>query len=190
MNDLLGLVQRDNPRIELTLNLAAHSPTMALAFAEAANRALPRGTLAGLAIGNEPDLYRLQPQLETERLASTTRSTPKHWTRHYNVDMYVQDYRSYARAISQHLRGLPLPRTRADVSERRVAAEADRARVTAAGQPAFIDTPPQRATASSAVPSQMPPRFLRTASPAGSPARCRATSGSPRPTNFPCASAK
>ncbi len=101
MNDLVDLVQRDNLRIELTLNLAAHSPTMALAFAEAANRALPRGTLAGLAIGNEPDLYRLQPRLETERLASTTRSTPTHWTRHYNVDTYVQDYSSYARAISQ-----------------------------------------------------------------------------------------
>ena len=108
MSDLVGLVQRDNLRIELTLNLAAHSPPMALAFAEAANRALPRGTLAGLAIGNEPDLYRLQPQLETERLPSTTRSTPTHWTRHYSVDTYVHDYSSYARAISSHLRGMPL----------------------------------------------------------------------------------
>ena len=108
MNDLVDLVERDNLRIELTVNLVAHSPTMALAFAEAAERALPRGTLAGLAIGNEPDLYRLQPSLEAERLASTTKSTPKHWTRKYNVDTYVDDFRTYARAITRHLRGIPL----------------------------------------------------------------------------------
>ncbi len=108
MNDLVDLVQRDNLRIELTVNLVAHSPTMALAFAEAAQRALPRGTLAGLAIGNEPDLYRLQPRLEAERLKSTTKSTTKHWTRHYNVDTYVDDFRAYARTITRHLRGIPL----------------------------------------------------------------------------------
>jgi hypothetical protein len=59
MSDLVGLVERDNLRIELTVNLVAHPPTMALAFAEAAEHALPHGTLVGPAIGNEPDLYRL-----------------------------------------------------------------------------------------------------------------------------------
>ncbi len=108
MSDLVGLVERDNLRIELTVNLVAHSPAMALAFAEAADHALPHGTLAGLAIGNEPDLYRLQPRLEAERLASTTKSTPKHWTHGYDVDTYVDDFRSYARTITKHLRGMPL----------------------------------------------------------------------------------
>ena len=108
MSDLVDLVQRDNLRIELTVNLVAHSPTMALAFAEAAKHALPRGTLAGLAIGNEPDLYRLQPRLEAERLSSTIKSTPKHWTRHYTVDTYVDDFRAYARTLTRHLGGIPL----------------------------------------------------------------------------------
>ncbi len=108
MSTLAGLVRRDNLQVELNLNLAIHSPSMGLAFAEAAQRALPRGGLAGLAVGNEPDLYRLQPRLEKERITSTTRSTPTHWTRTYNAARYVSDFNSYASTIRRHLPGVPL----------------------------------------------------------------------------------
>jgi hypothetical protein len=108
MSTLADLVDRDNLRVELNLNLVAHSPSMALAFAEAANRALPHGGLAGLAVGNEPDLYRLQSRLEKERIPSTTRSTPLHWTRTYNAAHYVRDFKSYANPIRRKLPGVPL----------------------------------------------------------------------------------
>jgi hypothetical protein len=108
VSTLADLVRRDNLRVELNLNLAVHSPSMALAFAEAAKRALPRGGLAGLAVGNEPDLYRVQPRLEKERIASTLRSTPTHWTGTYDAERYVTDFRTYARTIRRHLPGVPL----------------------------------------------------------------------------------
>jgi hypothetical protein len=108
MSTLADLVRRDNLRVELSLNLAAHSPSMALAFAEAAEHALPRNTLAGLAVGNEPDLYRLQPRLQKERIGSTTRSLPTHWTDTYDAEHYVRDFSSYAKTIRRHVRGVPL----------------------------------------------------------------------------------
>jgi hypothetical protein len=53
------LVQRLGLRLILDLNLMAARPAMAAAWARAAVRALPPGSLAGFEIGNEPDLYHL-----------------------------------------------------------------------------------------------------------------------------------
>jgi hypothetical protein len=103
---LAALVQRDDLRVELSLNLAVHSPHMAVAFVRAAKRALPRGSLFGLAIGNEPDLYKLQPRLELERISSTLRSTPRHWTFHYSPARYRGDYQSYAGPLTRAMPGV------------------------------------------------------------------------------------
>ena len=144
---------------------------MGLAFAEAAQRALPRGGLAGLAVGNEPDLYRLQPSLEAERLASTTKSTPKHWTRTYNADAVRRATFSTLRVARsrRHLRGVPLAGPELTHPECRVA---DEARSTLGSRrPDESVLPPLRdgdlQRASSAAPYRMPRRFLRTGSPAG-----------------------
>ncbi len=108
LQQLASLVRRDHLRVELAVNLAVHSPRMAAAFVQAAVRALPRGRLAGLAIGNEPDLYKLQPQLQDERIASTVTSTPARWTDHYAPSRYRRDYRDYARSLERVAPGVPI----------------------------------------------------------------------------------
>src|SRR5205814_540390 len=52
---LSGLVRREDLRVVLDLNLAVHSPRLSATFAQAAVQALPRGAVAGLEVGNEPD---------------------------------------------------------------------------------------------------------------------------------------
>lgn len=108
MAALHSIVTRDNMRVMLDLNLAVHSPAMAVSFATAANAALPRGTLTGLEIGNEPDLYTLQKGLVVERIASTLKSIPVDWQHHYSASDYRRDYISYARALKAALPNVPL----------------------------------------------------------------------------------
>jgi hypothetical protein len=98
---LARIVRADNLRIQLNVNLAVHSPAMAVQFVSDVERRLPPGTLAGLAVGNEPDLYRLQSWLDRERVSTTTPGTPQSWTARYDSARYVSDFRSYAAALTQ-----------------------------------------------------------------------------------------
>jgi hypothetical protein len=107
MDRLVKLARHDNLRVELDLNMAVHSPRMEANFARAAKKALP-GRLVGFALGNEPDLYRHESWLEKERAPSTIRSTPRHWTHHYAIDQYRDEYRQYARAVLKAVPGIPL----------------------------------------------------------------------------------
>jgi hypothetical protein len=108
MSALTSLAARDQMRVMLDLNLAVHSPTMAVAFAEAAKAALPHGSLAGLEIGNEPDLYTLQKTLDVERIATTERSLPDNWQHGYSPADYRRDYISYANALKAALPNVAL----------------------------------------------------------------------------------
>jgi hypothetical protein len=108
MSQLGSLARRDRLRVELVLNLAVHSPSMAVAFAQAARAALPNDGLAGLAIGNEPDLYKRQARYQQERIATTIPSTPTDWTDGYSSTEYRSDYLTYAAAIEKALTGTPL----------------------------------------------------------------------------------
>jgi Glycosyl hydrolase family 79 C-terminal beta domain len=108
LTQLAQLAVRDHLHMEFDLNLAVHSPRMAVSFARAAAAALPNDQLAGFAIGNEPDLYRLQPGLEKERIPSTIRSEPLHWTDGYTPLSYRSDYRTYAKALLKALPGVPI----------------------------------------------------------------------------------
>ncbi len=108
LKDLAQLVRREHLRIILDLNLAVHSPSMAASFARAVRKALPAGSVAALEIGNEPDEYHFQPHLTRERVASTTRSTPRHWWSNYSSGNYRRDYIAYARALHGSVPGLRL----------------------------------------------------------------------------------
>lgn len=108
LTGLVELVRRDDLRVLLTLNLAVHSPALAVSFASAAERALPRATLAGLEIGNEPDLYWQQPWLNRQRIPSTEHALPRKWTGTYSPLVYRADYEAYARALSAQLGPIPL----------------------------------------------------------------------------------
>src|SRR5262249_19037707 len=83
-----ALTNRDHLGVMLDVNLAVHSPAMAVSFATAAQAALPRGALVGLAVGNEPDLYYHQPNLARERVATTMASTPTDWPATYAASVY------------------------------------------------------------------------------------------------------
>ena len=105
---LARLVRADNLRVQLNVNLAVHSPAMAVRFVSDVMRRVPAGTLSALAIGNEPDLYRLQSWLDRERVATTTPGTPKSWTAHYDSAGYVSDFRAYAQALRRAVPGVKL----------------------------------------------------------------------------------
>ena len=108
LKNLSALVRSDRLRVMLDLNLAVHAPSVAATFAQAAVKTLPRSTLAGLEIGNEPDLYWRQPFLAKERLPQTLKSTPKSWTVNYSAADYRHDYDAYARALVASVPRIPI----------------------------------------------------------------------------------
>ena len=108
LQQLGALARRDRLRVELTLNLAVHSPTMAVDFARAALAALPAHALGGLAVGNEPDLYKRQARYQQERIPSTLPSTPADWTDGYSPARYRSDYATYASALHEAVPSIPL----------------------------------------------------------------------------------
>jgi hypothetical protein len=108
VRQLVSLVRRDRFRILLNLNLPVHSPTMAAAFAKAVAHALGRRGLAGLSVGNEPDLYYHQPGLDRERVPSTLPSTPSDWALNYTPADYWRDFHAYARALKRVVPRIPL----------------------------------------------------------------------------------
>ncbi|MGP0050754.1 MAG: glycosyl hydrolase family 79 C-terminal domain-containing protein [Solirubrobacteraceae bacterium] len=108
LSGLATFVARDHLKMLLGLNLAVHSPPLEVAFASAALRALPRSTLAGLEIGNEPDLYRQQPSLDRQRIPTTERGLARRWAPTYSPLEYQEDYVSYARALRAKLDSVPL----------------------------------------------------------------------------------
>ena len=105
---LADLARRDRLLVKLDLNLPVHSPAMAAAFARATSRALPRGRLAELAIGNEPDFYGRQLYYERERTTTTLRSTPLNWAVGYSPADYWRDFRVYARRLHAAVPGVPV----------------------------------------------------------------------------------
>jgi hypothetical protein len=108
VEQLAALAYRDRFRVTLALNVAVHSPAMATSFARAVSGALGPGRLAGLAIGNEPDLFPHEPRFEAERIPTTLPSTPRDWTRGYRPSSYRRDYRAYARPLKRALPGVAL----------------------------------------------------------------------------------
>lgn len=107
-DDLAKLARRDRLKLEFDLNMAVHSPRMAASFAKAAMASVGPRHLAGFGMGNEPDLYRLEPWLEKEHIPSTLSSTPRHWTAGYTPEKYVQEYLQYRRAVRRAVPGTAL----------------------------------------------------------------------------------
>ena len=108
ITQLGALVRRDRLKVMLDLNLAVHSPSSAASFAKAVIGALPRSTVTGLTIGNEPDLYNHESFLAKERIPSTVRSTPRNWTRNYSPSDYRRDFSAYASVLHKALPGVPI----------------------------------------------------------------------------------
>jgi hypothetical protein len=108
LHGLASLARRDDLQVTLDLNLAVHSPAMAVRFGRAALSALSRSRLAGLAIGNEPDLFEHQPGLAREHVGRAESAARTDWTRSYSPTRYRDDYLTYARVLEARLPGVPL----------------------------------------------------------------------------------
>lgn len=108
LSQLAAFVKREDLNVMLDLNLPVHAPAMAAQFASAAAASLPHGHLIGLGVGNEPDLYHQQLNLERERVPSTLSSTPQTWAEGYTPAAYQADYRTYAQALLAAVPRIPL----------------------------------------------------------------------------------
>ncbi|MBV9049856.1 MAG: hypothetical protein JOY58_16390 [Solirubrobacterales bacterium] len=103
LREAATLVRRSGTRVILDLNLAAGSPTMAARWARAALAELPRRSLVGFEIGNEPDLYHQELFDRLNAIAASPFASGD-----YSAATYARDFSSYAGALSPVVRGVPL----------------------------------------------------------------------------------
>ncbi len=92
------LVRRLGVRLILDLNLVTGSPIRAAEWAQAAEREMPRGSIAAFEIGNEPDIYNRWFWLATvsrRTLGATLLPTG------LTADSYAQVFRAYSTALAQ-----------------------------------------------------------------------------------------
>jgi hypothetical protein len=93
-----ALVERDRVKLIVDLNLLTDSPVTAGAWARAAETSLPRGSIVGFEIGNEPDLYSHRfwmAMTASSPLRSTT--LPLDMT----PDIYVEKFAAYAQVLGE-----------------------------------------------------------------------------------------
>ena len=100
----LGALARSVPlSVMFDLNLEAHSPAMAAAVASEALKALPAGSLSGLEVGNEPDLY------PTGTVGNGWNAAgDRLWAATYGPSNYANDFAAYATALAGAAPGVPL----------------------------------------------------------------------------------
>jgi hypothetical protein len=105
VHNLGTLVQKDHVRLIVDLNLVTDTPLTAAAWARAAETELPRHSIVGFEIGNEPDLY-------SHRFWARTlaRSPLRPGALPFDLTpiMYVQDFAAYAQVIGEHAPDIPL----------------------------------------------------------------------------------
>lgn len=99
------LVHRTGARLMLDLNLVTGSPRAAAQWARAAERGLPRGSLVGFEIGNEPDIYSRWYWLAA---VSRTRLDASFLPSELSTRTYMRDFLSYAQAVSKVAPRVPL----------------------------------------------------------------------------------
>ncbi len=102
-----NLVRSADLRLILDLNLVANSGLMAARWAGAATAALPRGTVTGFEIGNEPDLYHRSPWYRLASIAQAGADRPIRPGR-FSAGSYVRGFGSYARALAGVAGGVPI----------------------------------------------------------------------------------
>ena len=99
------VVREMNLRVILDLNLITGTSATAAGWARNAQKTMPPGSIIGYEIGNEPDLYSQSFWLNA---TDSDRFDDKVLPAAITPSSYVQDYKSYARAISRVAPGVPL----------------------------------------------------------------------------------
>ncbi|HXZ72346.1 MAG TPA: glycosyl hydrolase family 79 C-terminal domain-containing protein, partial [Streptosporangiaceae bacterium] len=108
LTGLVRLTAQAHLHLILDLNMADRNPVREAAFAKAVITRLPPGTVQGLEIGNEPDLY---PRMNTLGLYTATHAkVVKYfaWADRYGPDRYVSQFGAYAAALARAGVHLPL----------------------------------------------------------------------------------
>ena len=100
------LVQQTGLKLIIDLNLITGSPSRDATWVQAAERGLPRGSIEGFEIGNEPDIYsrdywRAALGRQSATIAAALPST-------ISAQNYAQDFRSFASALAAVAPGVPL----------------------------------------------------------------------------------
>jgi Glycosyl hydrolase family 79 C-terminal beta domain len=105
LTQLRTLVKRDPVKLIVDLNLVTDTPLTAAAWAHAAETSLPRGSIVGFEVGNEPDLYTRSYWLATiARSPLEARPLPVELT----PDNYVDDFDAYAQVLGEGAPDVPL----------------------------------------------------------------------------------
>jgi Glycosyl hydrolase family 79 C-terminal beta domain len=102
---LSGLVRRTGARLIIDLNLVTGSPSAAARLAQAVQGGLPRGSIIGFEVGNEPDIYSRRDWLAT---IAGSRQSAKLLPTELTARTYDADFRAYAQALAQVAPGVPL----------------------------------------------------------------------------------
>jgi hypothetical protein len=105
LSEARWLVEKLHVRLIVDLNLVTSSPLQAAAWAHEVATYLPRGSIAGFEIGNEPDLFSRRFWIET---VSPTAVMAAFVPSNLAPLTYTHDYRSYARALARVAPGIPL----------------------------------------------------------------------------------
>ncbi|MFL5829142.1 MAG: glycosyl hydrolase family 79 C-terminal domain-containing protein [Solirubrobacteraceae bacterium] len=98
------LAARDHVRLLLDLNLVTGSSPGAARWARAANRYLPRGSIMGFEIGNEPDIYDRWQWLAQLGRGREAAALP----RRLSAGTYLNDFRAYAHVLAHVAPHVPL----------------------------------------------------------------------------------
>lgn len=103
------LVARTGARVILDLNIADRDPVIEARWARLFTDAMPAGSVAGLEIGNEPDLFTRDSH--HARLATAPQAAVHRYfqaVRNYSSRDYAAAFAHYAQAIQRLLPGMPL----------------------------------------------------------------------------------
>ena len=103
-----ALLSETEARVILDLNLVTASPAIAGAWARAALAGLPRGSIAGFEIGNEPDIYSQEFWRAVIAGGRLDHDQPVDLPRSLTPDGYVRDFTAYARVLARAAPGVPL----------------------------------------------------------------------------------
>lgn len=100
-----ALIKHSPARLILDLNLVTSSPLRAAAWARAAEAQLPRGSILGFEIGNEPDIYDRPYWLASiAHVGQASSVLPSA----ISPRSYLRDFSAYARELKQFAPGVPL----------------------------------------------------------------------------------
>jgi hypothetical protein len=105
LSQLGNLVTKDRVKLIVDLNLITDTPLTAAAWAHAAETSLPRGSIVGFEVGNEPDIYDHSYWAATiARSPLEARPLPLELT----PDSYVDDFEADAQVLGEGAPDVPL----------------------------------------------------------------------------------